>query len=228
MMNKALLAPSVMCVSAWDGMKDLEALKNSGVELLHADVMDGEFVPNLMLGTEAIKQLRRLSPIPLDIHLMIERPEDKLAWFDPQPGEYVSVHVESTKHLQRALSRIRDCGAKPMAALNPATPLCMIEDVLPDVEAALLAMFKQTTSQCLIATVGLAFGKLPSTRLFLVILWVLAMLTVNLFPFLILIDVPLAVYLITIRMSTIFQKQIDRVEKRGQENDDSEGEFPAE
>ena len=138
MMNKALLAPSVMCVSAWDGMKDLEALKNSGVELLHADVMDGEFVPNLMLGTEAIKQLRKRSPIPLDIHLMIERPEDKLAWFDPQPGEYVSVHVESTKHLQRALSRIRDCGAKPMAALNPATPLCMIEDVLPDVEAVLL------------------------------------------------------------------------------------------
>ena len=138
MMNKALLAPSVMCVSACDGMKDLEALKNSGVELLHADVMDGELVPNLMLGTEAIKQLRKLSPIPLDIHLMIERPEDKLAWFDPQPGEYVSVHVESTKHLQRALSRIRDCGAKPMAALNPATPLCMIEDVLPDVEAVLL------------------------------------------------------------------------------------------
>lgn len=138
MMHKALLAPSVMCVSAWDGMKDLEALKRSGVELLHADVMDGEFVPNLMLGTEAIKALRRVSPIPLDIHLMIERPEDKLGWFDLQPGEYVSVHVESTKHLQRALSRIRDCGARPMVALNPATPLCMIEDVLEDVEAVLL------------------------------------------------------------------------------------------
>jgi len=138
MRNRVMLAPSVMCIPAWDGRKDLEMLKDCGAALLHADVMDGEFVPNLMLGTEAIRHLRRISPVPLDIHLMIERPEDKLAWFEPQPGEYVSVHVESTRHLQRALSRIRDCGAKPVAALNPGTPLCMIEDVLPDVEAVLL------------------------------------------------------------------------------------------
>lgn len=138
MMHKALLSPSVMCMSAWDSMQDLEAMERGGVDLLHADVMDGEFVPNLMLGTEAIRQLRKLSAIPLDIHLMIERPEEKLAWFEPQPGEYVSVHVESTKHLQRALTRIRDFGARPMAALNPGTPLCMVEDVLGDVDAVLL------------------------------------------------------------------------------------------
>jgi len=138
-MLKSVLAPSVMCVSEWSGSeKVLEELKNGGVEVLHADVMDGVFVQNLMLGTESIKHLRKASPIPLDIHLMIERPEDKLAWFDFQPGEYVSVHVESTKHLQRALARIRDFGARPIVALNPATPLCMIEDVLDDVEAVLL------------------------------------------------------------------------------------------
>ena len=137
-MNRILLSASVMCVNAWDGMDDLRALGQSGVELLHADVMDGEFVPNLMLGTESIRQLRRLGGIPLDIHLMIERPEDKLGWFDIQPGEYVSVHAESTRHRQRALARIRDCGARPIAALNPGTPLCMVEDVLPDVEAVLL------------------------------------------------------------------------------------------
>lgn len=139
-MNRALIAPSLMCMSAWDGMEELEALRRGGADLLHVDVMDGEFVPNLMLGTEAVKQLRTLSPIPLDIHLMIERPEDKLAWFDLRPGEYVSVHVESTRHLQRALSRIRDCGAKPMAALNPATPICMVEDVLGDVDGILLML----------------------------------------------------------------------------------------
>lgn len=138
-MKSAMLAPSVMCVSEWQGSeKVFEQLRAGGVELLHADVMDGEFVPNLMLGTESIKHLRKVGGIPLDIHLMIQRPEDKLAWFDLQPGEYVSVHAESTRHLQRALSRIRDFGARPMVALNPATPLCMIEDVVDDVEAVLL------------------------------------------------------------------------------------------
>lgn len=138
-MNKVVLAPSVMCVSEWQGAESvLEELKKGGVELLHADVMDGEFVSNLMLGTESIKHLRKASPITLDIHLMIENPEDKLTWFDIQPGEYVSVHVESTKHLQRALARIREYGAHPMVALNPGTPLCMIEDVLADVDAILL------------------------------------------------------------------------------------------
>ena len=136
---KSLLAPSMMCVSEWQNPGDtLRTLERCGIELLHADVMDGSFVPNLMLGTESVKHLRAASSIPLDIHLMIERPEDKLAWFDPQPGEYVSVHAESTRHLQRALSRIRECGARPMVALNPATPLCMIEDILDDVEGVLL------------------------------------------------------------------------------------------
>lgn len=138
-MKKILLAPSMMCVSAWEnGPEAIRQLTEAGVDLLHMDVMDGSFVPNLMLGTESIRQLRRVSDIPLDIHLMIDRPEDKLAWFDIQPGEYVSVHAESTHHLQRTLARIRDLGAHPMAALNPATPLCMLEDVLPDVDAVLL------------------------------------------------------------------------------------------
>jgi len=138
-MKKILLAPSMMCVSAWEnGPQTLRQLTEAGVDLLHMDVTDGSFVPNLMLGTESIRQLRRVSDIPLDIHLMIDRPEDKLAWFDIQSGEYVSVHAESTHHLQRTLARIRDYGAHPMAALNPATPLCMLEDVLPDVDAVLL------------------------------------------------------------------------------------------
>lgn len=138
-MKKVLLSPSMMCVSPWeDPAGSVRTLTEAGADLLHMDVMDGVFVPNLMQGTEAIKQLRRITSVPLDIHLMIERPEDKLAWFDIQPGEYVSVHVESTHHLQRTLARIRDYGAHPIAALNPATPLCMIEDVLPDVDAVLL------------------------------------------------------------------------------------------
>ena len=102
------------------------------------DVMDGKFVPNLMLGTESIKHLREVTDIPLDIHMMVEKPEEKLDWFDIQPGEYVSVHAESTRHLQRTLAKIADYGAHPMVALNPATPLCMLEDVLDDVSGVLL------------------------------------------------------------------------------------------
>lgn len=134
-----MLSPSVMCISEWQGAEEvLRTLQNAQIELLHADVMDGAFVPNLMLGTESVKHLRQITPIPLDIHLMVERPEEKLPWFDIQPGEYVSVHVESTRHLQRVLARIRELGAHPMAALNPATPLCVLEDVLPDLDGVLL------------------------------------------------------------------------------------------
>lgn len=138
-MHPIVLAPSMMCVPQWENpAKVVKTLENAGVGLLHMDVMDGSFVPNLMLGTESIKQLRRVTNVPLDIHLMIERPEDKLHWFDIQPGEYVSIHAESTKHLQRALIQVRSYGAHPMVALNPATPLCTIEDVLADVDAVLL------------------------------------------------------------------------------------------
>lgn len=138
-MNSPILSASMMCVSPWKQVGQvLEALQNCGIDRLHIDVMDGHFVPNLMMGTESLRHLRQACPIPMDIHLMIERPEDKLGWFDIQPGDYVSVHAESTPHLQRALSRIRDLGARPIAALNPATPLCMIEDILVDVDAVML------------------------------------------------------------------------------------------
>lgn len=138
-MKPIILAPSMMCVPQWQNPEaSLAALEQANVGLLHMDVMDGVFVPNLMLGTESIKQLRRVTNVPLDIHLMIENPEDKLHWFDIQPGEYVSIHAESTKHLQRTLAQVRAYGAHPMVALNPATPLCAIEDVLPDVDAVLL------------------------------------------------------------------------------------------
>ena len=138
-MRTVRIAPSMMCVSPWEnGPEILRELKDVKADFLHVDVMDGAFVPNLMLGTETIRQLRRASDIPLDIHLMIEHPEDKLQWFDIQPGEYVSVHTESTRHLQRVLAGIRDRGGHPVAALNPATPLCVLEEILPDIDAVLL------------------------------------------------------------------------------------------
>ncbi len=135
---KACIAPSMMCADFLNLRACLDTLEKSGAEYLHIDIMDGVFVPNYTLGTDYCRKLKAACPIPLDIHLMIERPEDKLSWFPIGEGDFVSVHAESTHHLQRTLARIRDAGGRPMAALNPATPLCMLEDVLDDVDAVLL------------------------------------------------------------------------------------------
>ncbi|MBR3961328.1 MAG: iron-containing alcohol dehydrogenase, partial [Clostridia bacterium] len=93
---------------------------------------------NFTLGTDYIKTLHHITNIPLDIHLMVENPEDKLSYFSLREGDRVSVHAESTRHLQKALSTIRTLGAKPMVALNPATPLCFIENVLDDIDGVLI------------------------------------------------------------------------------------------
>jgi ribulose-phosphate 3-epimerase len=132
------ISPSMICADIGELRNTLRIFEECGIEYLHIDVMDGVFVPNLQLGTDYVKQLRRLSSIPLDIHLMIERPEDKLDWFDFQPRERVAVHPESTKHLQRTLQKIRDKGASPLAALNPATPLSALDWVWDDIDAVLL------------------------------------------------------------------------------------------
>ena len=87
-MNKPMLSPSMMCVNEWqEPAKVIEALEQGGIEMLHADAMDGHFVQNLMMGTDSIKHLRGASKIPLDIHLMIENPENKLGWFGISEGE---------------------------------------------------------------------------------------------------------------------------------------------
>ena len=132
------ISPSMMCARLNDLPRALQAFADAGVELLHIDVMDGVFVPNYALGTDFVKQLRAMSAIPLDIHLMVERPEDKLHWFDPRPGDYVSVHAESTKHLHRALTKIKETGAKPIAAINPGTHYETLEYVLGDIDAVLV------------------------------------------------------------------------------------------
>jgi len=137
-MGKAQLSPSMMCADIFKLGETIRVFEKHGVSFLHIDVMDGSFVPNLMMGTAMVKQLRAYSSIPLDIHLMIEDPGDKLEWFEPRPGDYVSVHAEAARHLQRVLNRIRELGARPMAAINPATPLSAIEEVFPDIDAVLV------------------------------------------------------------------------------------------
>ena len=135
---KGKIAPSMMCVDAFKLENTLKVFEDKKIEYLHIDVMDGTFVPNFMLGTDYCKMLKKKTDLPLDIHLMITNPEYKAEWFPIGEGDMVSVHAESTVHLQRALSLIKKLGAKPIVALNPATPLENIKYVLDDIRAVLL------------------------------------------------------------------------------------------
>ena len=137
-MKTSQLAPSMMCVDFAQMTDTLRCFEAAGVEYLHVDIMDGEFVSNFTLGTDFCRYLRSHTSIPLDLHLMINRPDNKLGWFDIRAGEFVSVHWESTPHIQRTLAAIRDAGARPMLALNPATPLQVLEYVLDDIDGVLL------------------------------------------------------------------------------------------
>lgn len=132
------VSPSMMCADALNLGRDVQQLTEAGVQYFHYDVMDGDFVPNFMLGPDVIRAVRKVSAVPADIHLMVKNPERHLHLFDLRPGDVVSVHQESTIHLQRTLAAIRAAGAQAAVALNPATPLCMIEDVLPDVDMVLI------------------------------------------------------------------------------------------
>lgn len=132
------ISPSMMVVDTLRAEQTLTVFQDWGIDLLHVDVMDGVFVPNIMLGTNYIRDLRNASTIPLDLHLMIDEPMDKLDWFDIQPGEWVSVHAEATRHLQRTLAAIRRLGGKARVALNPGTPLSALEWVLDDIDGVLL------------------------------------------------------------------------------------------
>ena len=108
------------------------------MEYLHIDIMDGSFVPNFTLGTDVVKKLKGATDIPLDIHLMIERPEDKVDWFEFGEGDFVSFHYEATDHVQRTIGRIKTRGARAMLALNPATPLGVLDDVMLDLDGVLM------------------------------------------------------------------------------------------
>jgi len=132
------IAPSMMCCDFLDLKAQIEVFEKKNIELLHIDVMDGSFVPNIALGTDFVKQIKRATSLPLDLHLMVDAPERLLDAFAFGEGDYVSVHFEATRHLQRTLQAIRDRGAKALLAFNPATPVELAADVLDDVDGLLI------------------------------------------------------------------------------------------
>ncbi len=132
------ISPSLMCCDFINLKTQLDCFKNCGIEYLHIDVMDGEFVPNYALGVDFIKQLKLYTDIPLDIHLMIDNPDLKINYIPFGKGDIVSVHFETSKHLQRAITEIKNRGAKAFVAINPATPLSSLEEIINDVDGVLI------------------------------------------------------------------------------------------
>lgn len=127
-----------MCAPMFELPKYVQEMEQHNIELLHIDIMDGSFVPNYTLGTNFVKELKSKTNIPLDIHLMIDDPESKLQWFEFGENDYVSVHYEATRHLNKALGMIRARGAKAMVAINPATPISALDSMLDDIDAVLV------------------------------------------------------------------------------------------
>lgn len=137
-MLKGKISPSMMCADLMTLKETLSIFDKKNIEFLHIDVMDGVFAPNYMLGVEFCKSLKRNSKIPLDIHLMVDNPDSKIDWFPIEKGDMVSVHAESTFHLHRVLTKIKEKGALCAVALNPATPIFNVEYVLEDIDAVML------------------------------------------------------------------------------------------
>lgn len=137
-MIKSAISPSMMCADIFKLTETIAEFEKNGIEYLHIDIMDGQFVPNFCLGTDYIKQLKAHTGIPLDIHIMAEKPELNLDVIPYGAGDIVSVHVESTAHLQKVLAKIRSNGALAFAVLNPATPLSSLDEVLDDIDGVML------------------------------------------------------------------------------------------
>ncbi|MBE5818417.1 MAG: ROK family protein [Clostridiales bacterium] len=136
--RKALLSASVMCADLLNLGASLKEIEQAGIEYIHADIMDNHFVPNLMLPMEMYNKMRPATNLPFDFHIMAENPETIIEKLDLKAGDIVSVHYESTVHLQRALTMVKEKGAIPAVAINPATPLEMISEVIDEVGMVLI------------------------------------------------------------------------------------------
>ncbi len=132
------VAPSILSADFGCLLEEVKRVEKGGADLLHIDVMDGHFVPNITLGAPVISCIKGRTALPFDVHLMIEKPENYVDNFIKAGADIITFHVESTVHLHRLTNYIKDRGVKPGIALNPSTPLSCIEYILNDVYMILI------------------------------------------------------------------------------------------
>ena len=133
-----ILAASILSADFSRLAEDIARAERGGAAVIHVDVMDGHFVPNITLGPPVVKSIRKATALPLDCHLMIEDADRYLDAFVDAGADWVSVHVEAVPHLERAVAHLAKRGAKPGVVLNPATPLATLEEILPEVHHVLI------------------------------------------------------------------------------------------
>ncbi len=133
-----LIAPSILSADFAKLGDEIKAVENAGADWIHVDVMDGHFVPNITIGPLVVEAVRRVTDLPIDVHLMIENPENYIAVFAAAGASYISVQVEACIHLNRTIQLIKDSGAKAGVVLNPSTPVASLEWIIEYVDYVLV------------------------------------------------------------------------------------------
>jgi len=137
-MNPIKIAPSILAADFSRLGAQVQEAEKAGADWIHFDVMDGRFVPNISIGLPVLSSLKRVTTLPLDVHLMIVEPERYLADFARAGADVLTVHVEACPHLHRTVQQIHELGVKAGVALNPATPISAVEEILPDLDLVLV------------------------------------------------------------------------------------------
>ncbi|MGW8161599.1 MAG: ribulose-phosphate 3-epimerase [Desulfobulbales bacterium] len=137
-MQDFMMAPSILSADFGRLGEEIRAVAQAGADVIHVDVMDGHFVPNITIGPPVVASVRKITDLPLDVHLMIADADRYIENFARAGADWITVHVEACPHLNRAIGRIKEMGKKAGAVLNPATPLVSLDEILGDVDLVML------------------------------------------------------------------------------------------